>query len=345
MDSIKVIKKLGSGVMGTTYLIEISQSSGKKRYICKIEKIWQMDVLYRCDAPLWREILFADFCKKHTDHFMVLKSWEIVDRCKHVQDKPEWKMDPRFAKNWKLRNKSPYCSKLLYEPVLDGTLLDVLMKKSIKIQHVISILAQVIYSINLLINEGYVHRDLHMNNIMFKKTTQKTIKLGSVDIKTFGLQWYLIDYGLILHRTFIQSWMDKVQQIQELDILTNEPYHDLTSFLFKFIGIPIWSLIEQKNMFDKIPNDTKLAGQIKKRQEFKDLKQYVPKVNARTADICTVLLFIINYPREYHELIGFGDVKYKKYIRNYDHIKDIYCNIIKRLAKTNLIIKYLQTLT
>ena len=35
MESVKVIKKLGFGVLGTTYLIQI----GKKKYISKIEKI------------------------------------------------------------------------------------------------------------------------------------------------------------------------------------------------------------------------------------------------------------------------------------------------------------------
>jgi len=112
MESLKVIKKLGNGVMGTTYMVKI----GKNSYIAKIERIWEADITFRLDAPLWREIIFSEFCKMHSEHFMTLKSWEIMNHCKHKQSAPGWKMDTYSTKNWELRNKSPYCSKLLYQP-------------------------------------------------------------------------------------------------------------------------------------------------------------------------------------------------------------------------------------
>lgn len=341
MDSIKVIKKLGNGVMGTTYLIAI----GAKKYICKIEKIWEADTLFRIDAPLWREILFADFCKKFPNHFMKLKSYEIIDECKHKQSLPGWKMDTYSTENWKLRNKSPYCSKLIYEPVLDGTLRTVLDRSNLKLPQLASIISQIIYAVGLMITCGFLHRDLHCNNIMYKKTTKKTIELGNTTVKTYGLQWYIIDYGMILHPNFVKPDMHKKQRRNELGILKN-PHYDLAIFIFQTIDMPVWQMIEKNNLFDKIPTEMQLISKIKKTPEFKTILKYIPSLNNEPVvyNLCIMILYLLHYPAKYHELMGFNDSKYKKWILNYDDKKVMYSNIIKRLAKPNLIIKYLNTI-
>lgn len=346
MNSVKVIKKLGSGVMGTTYLIELSQGKEKRRYICKIEKIWESDSMFRLDAPIWREIIFAKFCKKYPEHFMILKSWEIMNDCNHKQMSPGWKMDTYSRKNWTLRNKSPYCSKLVYQPVLDGTLNTVLASPKLKLPQLASILSQIIYSIDLLIKSGFIHRDLHGNNIMYKKTTKKSIMLGKVECKTYGLQWFLIDYGLIIHPTFICKYMHKQQRREELNLLNNKHY-DLARFIFLTINMPIWNMIEKNNLFDKLPNETKLVKMILKTPEFITIKKYLPPIKEEpiTLNNCIFILFLLNYPHKYHEMLGFGDSKYNKLILNYDSIKDMYCNIIKRIHNPGSIIKYLKTLT
>ena len=61
MESIKVIKKLGSGVIGTTYLLFINE----KYYIGKIEKILEKNIIYDTSYSLWREIEFSKFANKY----------------------------------------------------------------------------------------------------------------------------------------------------------------------------------------------------------------------------------------------------------------------------------------
>jgi serine/threonine protein kinase len=330
----KVIKKLGHGVMGTTYLIEIN----KKKYICKIEKIWEADIKPRMDIPLWREIRFADFCKEYPDHFMQLKSWEILDGCKHKQSDPEWKMDSYSLHNWKLRNESPYCSKLIYEPVFNGTLQSVL--NILNLNQLKSAIAQVVYAVGLMIKAGFIHRDLHCNNIMYKKTKKKSMMLGSYEIKT-TLQWYLIDYGSIIHPDYITPNMHKEQRKEEKQMLNN-PHFDLAVFLFQTINMPVWNMIAKHNLFDKIPTEQQLVSKIKKTSEFVNLIKYLPPLEEPIViRMCIMMVFLLHHPQKYHELMGFGSPKFKKMIMDYSAIKDMYCQIIRRLAKPNLIVKYL----
>ena len=210
MDTVSVVKKLGSGIVGSTYLVRIKN----KYYVSKIEKILKDDIYYDTSKALWREIEFNNFSSKYPNHFMKLKSWEIMSNCKHIQPPPPSFItgdDRKFLIN---KNKSDYCSKLIYSPVLDGTLHSFYEKMNDN--QFYSMLCQVTYFIGLLIENGYIHRDVHDNNIMYKKTKNKTIKLGTITVPTYGLQWYLIDYGQVLHKDFDLLLKYKKQELSQL---------------------------------------------------------------------------------------------------------------------------------
>lgn len=335
MESLKVIKKLGSGVIGTTYLVLIKN----KQYVCKIEKILEEDIQYDTSKSLWREIEFSKFASQYPNHFMQLKSWEIVSGCEHVQPPPPPFIKGKHRKFLINKNKSDYCSKLLYSPVLDGTLNDFYkeINKKPNNNKFYSMICQCTYSISLLISNGYIHRDLHPWNIMYKKTTAKTIKLGNITVPTYGLQWFLIDYGLILHKDFDRS-TDAKDKKQEISQLKNK-YVDLAIFYFNSIEMPIWDLVQKDKL--KVTEFKKLVGKIKASTEYKNIAKFIPTINEKeVVDMCIAQMFLLFYPVKYHEFMGIDVDKYKKYIIIYDDdLKNLYKYMLKNIDKPTNIIK------
>ncbi len=118
MESIKVIKKLGSGVIGTTYLLSINN----KHHVGKIEKILEKNIVYDTSYSFWREIEFSKFANTYPEHFMTLKSWSITKDCNHKQPTPPLYIQGKHRKDLIDINNSTYCSILIYEPALDNTL-------------------------------------------------------------------------------------------------------------------------------------------------------------------------------------------------------------------------------
>ena len=336
MDSIKVIKKLGSGVIGTTYLIEMN---GEK-YVDKIEKINKDDIYFDLSKNLWREIEFANkFASKYPNHFMQLKSFEIVKECDHVQPNPPPFIQGKKRQDLINKNKSDYCSKLIYSPVLDGTLQSFYNKINKKTNNKAfwSMFCQITYSIGLLIDNGYIHRDTHPGNIMFKKTNKKYIKLGNIMVNTHGMQWFIIDYGLIMHKSYKLNNKDKVDEIVQL----NNKHGDLITVIFGSLKMPIWDQVDKHKL--KIATFKTLVKNIKATPEYNNIKQYLPNINEKlTLANCIAILFLVLYPKSYHECMGVDVDKYEKYIIHYtDDEKLAYVYIIKNINKPNKIIKFI----
>jgi serine/threonine protein kinase len=329
MNDIKIIKKLGIGVMGTTYLVSIN----KKRYVAKIEKILESDIQYDLSKQLWREIEFSKFAKKHPNRFMSLKSWEILSGCEHMQPDPPEFIQAKERKELLLKNESTYCSKLIYEPVLDNTLQHFFNTENSE-KKFYAMMCQIIYSLHLLIKNGYIHDDIHSGNIMYKKTNEKTINLDTVSIPTFGFQWYIIDYGLIYHNDFkITGSSKKVNR-----------HSDLISFILNTVEMPIWKVVEKNKL--KVAKFENLMNKIRKSPEYETIKKYIPDINEQnTIDNGMAILFLLNFPILYHKFMNIDVVKYKKYILNYkDYNIEMYRFMIKNIDKPMSIIKYIKKL-
>lgn len=339
MESIQVIKKLGKGVFGTTFLVKIN---GKPR-IVKIEKLPDSDINYDTSKALWREIEFSKFSSKYPEHFMQLQSWEIVKDCKHTQGVPKDIIGP-FRKFLENKERSTYCSKLTYLPVLDGTATDLiktLKKNPTERSHKIffSMIAQVIYAMSLMMKHGYMHTDTHTGNIMYKKTTKKTIKLGKTTIPTYGYQWYIIDYGLVKHKDFDKT-KNKNDRDTEKFKLKNRHY-DLIVFLLNMIEIPIYGIAFKQKI--KLPSTQELIEKIKETDEFLIIKKLVPKLKEPlTLNYSIEMLFLIFYPVKYHEILGIDVQKYKRYIKTYDVNGPIFASMIKNLDKPTKMIEIIK---
>ena len=69
IDKYKIIKELGNGMVGTTWLVTLN----KKKYALKIEKISEENLEFNTKYPEWREIDFSEkFGNNYPEQFVKL---------------------------------------------------------------------------------------------------------------------------------------------------------------------------------------------------------------------------------------------------------------------------------
>ena len=173
---IKIIKKLGSGTFGTTYLVKYKD----KKYALKVEYM-----LYTEKNKILRELdLFNYISKlnKEDKHFFLnLYDFEINND----------------IENHKL------CVKYLIDYCGNYTLDKFIYKYNISKKRKLSIILQIIKIILILYKGGYSHNDLHVGtNIMITKTKKKYFTLNNHKVPFYGFQCVAIDYGEVSHDKF-----------------------------------------------------------------------------------------------------------------------------------------------
>lgn len=279
----KIKKKLGSGFNGTVYLSEIDG----KPAISKVEK-YDGDSSSR--STYIREIAFSEVARKYPDYFLTLVFHGVIDNCKHVQEKPDMRMNKRQLKVFNEKNKLPSCSMLSYTPVLDGTLgnvMDVLNEKEFY-----QMVLRIVETCKILEVMGYRHRDIHQGNIMYR-------------MKKGKYQWYLIDYGACYHANFTKNKTDK---------FLDENPNDMLMLLWMIIDNYAMLYI-RRNKLPLVSYDT-MIKRIKKSADYKVIKQLVPTVESgkfrkATTDECIGLITaIVNYPL-YAQAIGVTEEQWK----------------------------------
>jgi len=208
IDDYKIIKTLGAGMIGTTYLITNNDNKGDKgdkKYALKIEKILEKDVKKSTKSFTWREIEFCKFMnKKYPGLFMTLYDYDIIDLCNHEQ---KYALDlknfpKKVQKDLKKVADSPFCSRKIYS-LIDNTLQNELKEKKIKSkEEVLSIMIQLSYLIYLMHLHNYTHNDIHLGNIGIIYTKNKTMDIFGYKIPLYGRQMQLIDYGIIMNSKY-----------------------------------------------------------------------------------------------------------------------------------------------
>jgi len=109
MDKLIIIKELGHGVFGTTFLV---QNEKGNKYALKREKILKGEMIKTTKSRVWREIKFAKSFNDIPFHFMKLYSYRFVKDCSFVNKvtKDELRdMDKAGRKFLKKLAKSSWC--------------------------------------------------------------------------------------------------------------------------------------------------------------------------------------------------------------------------------------------
>jgi len=98
-EEIEIIKEIGAGVNGTTYLVKYKN----KDYAMKIQHILDEDRIVDFNKALWRELEpynYIETLKKEDQYFFArLYGYNIYDQCKHIQK--------RFFRKKKENKKRP----------------------------------------------------------------------------------------------------------------------------------------------------------------------------------------------------------------------------------------------
>lgn len=201
---VKIIKNLGAGMFGTTYLVEYKN----KEYAMKIQHILPKDRKKDFKNELWRELDLYEYIntlsKKDQAFFTKLYQYEIYNNCDHIQKRP-FKVNEDnkvFAKKLKKLDESDWCVRYLLQYKGDMTLYNFLNKNKLSQKQIYSFMLQICKMIYLLKLAGYSHNDLHSSNIMINKTNEKTFTFYGHKIPYEGYQLSAIDYGEVLNEKY-----------------------------------------------------------------------------------------------------------------------------------------------
>ena len=186
---IKIIKKLGEGTFGKTYLVKYKD----KKYALKVEYIENSEKNKSYKNKIMRELDLFNYISKLNNEdksfFVNLYNFEINNDCyQNISEKTE---------------KSQLCVKYLMDYCGKYTLDKYEVKYNISKKRKLSIILQLIKIILILYKGGYSHNDLHVGtNIMVTKTKKKYFTLNNDKVPFYGLQCIAIDYGEVSHEKF-----------------------------------------------------------------------------------------------------------------------------------------------
>ena len=205
-DDLQIIKKLGSGTFGTSYLVKTIKDN--KKYVLKTQKIFYSDKKLKekvrdYKEQIWREIDLHEFINKIKDtndqsFFTKLYDYKIFNNCDNTQINELFTHIPYFKK----LNESKWCIKYLLEYKEGITLKDFLLKNTLSEKQIYSILLQLCKIILILYNGGYSHSDLHLDNIIINNTKNKYFDFMDKKIPFNGYKINVIDYGFSLHEKY-----------------------------------------------------------------------------------------------------------------------------------------------
>ena len=287
IDNLKLKKKLGSGMFGTTYLTTYKN----KDYAIKIEKIAEKNINYDLRIQDWREIDFSlNFANKYPDQFIMLYAYDVINNCKHVQEYYNNQIPQHLPSNvivkLKEKQESKYCIRKVY------SLVDTTFSKiydNITKEQYYSCLAQISYIAFLMKNSGYTHNDLHGENLgVLYVNKNKKLNILNTLIPTFGLQFKAIDFGTVLNTKYKLNKKENLIYKYNLEEEINRIIRRIVSF-------------EKSEFFftklitsDKFPE---IFAEVKKHLLFKATTDLTKNIQNR------FLLFQILFPEEFQKIL------------------------------------------
>ena len=199
-NNYKIIKELNKGYSGIAYLIE----KDDKKYVLKRQKLLPKEVKLNYKYSIWREIDFNKFVNKLSKskqkYFMKMYDYKI-NECDYQHKPKVLYINPMMKKDLIARNKSKYCLDIVIE--YKGNTIYNLIKNGLPVKEKYCLIIQVLYALDIMHSNKYLHQDIHQGNITYEKANNP--------IKVYGktlpceYQYSLIDYGATLHKKFNET--------------------------------------------------------------------------------------------------------------------------------------------
>jgi len=231
-NNIKIKKKLGSGLFGTTYLCEYKN----KIYALKRFKILEQDKIINDTNKIWKEIDLYNYIntlpKNLQIFFTKLYGYNITDTISHIQIRTDnyiidTKLEEMDKSKWVMEHLMDYKGSMMLGEFIYN-------KKIISKKLVMSFIFQIINIICILNNGGYSHSDLHSGNIMINKTTRKSFNLtyekSQFRIPYEGYQLSAIDYGSVKSKKYNNEKDINFKKYNEL-----WHFHEITTRILSLI--------------------------------------------------------------------------------------------------------------
>ena len=338
--SYKIIKELGKGYNGISYLVE----KNKKYYVIKRQKLLPKEVKPNTKYMFWREIEFEKMINKlpksQQKYFMKMYEYDVI-KCNY-QHQPDW-VDPSMKKDLENRNKSKFCLDAVLE--YKGNILYNLYKKGFTLKEKYCLIIQLLYALEIIREKGFMHQDIHQGNITYEKI-DKPIKIGSKTLKCQN-QYSLIDYGLVRNIKFCQTKKDK-KEFEYLFETNNDIYELIYQLIlqqYMLYGIYIdkkWKIpkFNSDDIFRKLYEDKILWKQIKELlpDDKKWFQYYEKNLKPDKKDWCVgekvEYLFSALDRKKYLETVG-----WKNILPNFIPKEDIIF-MVQNITDNKKIIKY-----
>ena len=247
-----MLKKLGTGIYGTTYEVLAANSGSSKQNAGKHMAFKAQKILPEHRKPdtefqLWREIDFQRvFVTKllpgDRDFFVRQYEYEIISECQHKQKRAKIQTIVMPKNKWELKifniDRSPFCAYFLMDLVDGLTVFEYFKQifqqfesKLPQQKLVINLVQQFLKCLELLQRKGYSHNDEHFGNLMITSLDSRigttsfnpSFDLGGKKIQKIQYQLKLIDYGLVNHPKFKQPAI--IQKYQLLYLARPDIYY------------------------------------------------------------------------------------------------------------------------
>lgn len=326
LDKCDIIRELGRGMVGTTYLVKLNSNN----YALKIEKIPESHALDKFNTKYaeWREIEFSEkFGNRYPEQFIKLYAYDVINDCDFDNGTDPSHLPEEVQKRLSDKFNSTYCIRKLYS-LVDTDLSKII--KTLNRKQIYSLVIQRTHIIWLLSTAGYSHNDLHMGNIGVIYTKKKCINIlnNKISIPTYGNIFVALDFGNLTNSSWeLSSYEKKFKSGDVLRIITS-----LINYKNKFMrnDKPSNKIFSFKNLSNDV------VKKIKKTKEWIDMNGGLKKSNDSDYKI---VLFQVLYPKIFQEILlgdDFVEVNELEYLID---LKDI-IYFITHKSNLKKIIKY-----
>jgi len=278
-----MIQNLNSGWNGDSFIVKNNKD---ELLVLKLERMDKYNENNKFESEYYRQIDFNKLvARKYPNKFTVLEDHGIIENCVFSHSKTDEVMksnDEKRKARFIRKNSQSNCYYLLYKPVLDGTFKSVKDEVKNNEELLLDFLIQIIESINIYRKLGFIHTDVNITNIMFKKN-------GDV-----RYQWYWIDYGNITNNKYPDSLLD-IERKEE------QPYYKI-NMMNDLIGI-VQNFCMTSSIVKHRPTRIQQIEFIKTIEEkhkdkYDKIIKYLPITELPTRSLF-VLIFKILFPQEY----------------------------------------------